>query len=74
MNKENTETFLVQTWSQVRSSGIELPEVHDISKGLDPHVQPEKQVIKPMAVAKTKEILKTKPRLGQGRAELRCKI
>ena len=35
--------FLVQTRSQVKSSGIKLPEIHDANKGLDPHVQPGKQ-------------------------------
>ena len=35
--------YLVQTRSQVRSSGIRLPEIHGANKGLDPHVQPGKQ-------------------------------
>ena len=33
---------LVQTWSQVKSSGIKLPEVHVIGKSLNPNIQPEK--------------------------------
>ena len=35
--------YLVQTRSQVKSSGISLPEGHGIGKCLDPHVRPEKQ-------------------------------
>ena len=35
--------YLVQTRSQVKSSGIKLPEIHGANKGLDPHVQPGKQ-------------------------------
>ena len=35
--------YLLQTRSQTKSSGVCLPEVHGIGKGLDPHVKPEKQ-------------------------------
>ena len=35
--------YLVQTRSQVRASGIRVPEIHGANKGLDPHVQPGKQ-------------------------------
>ena len=35
--------YMVQTRSQVRSSGIRLPDIHGANKGLDPHVQPGKQ-------------------------------
>ena len=31
--------YLVQT----RSSGVKLPEVHGIEKGLDPHIKPGRQ-------------------------------
>ena len=58
----NSVKYLVQTQSQERSSGIKLPEVHGIGKGLDMNIHPEKQVVKPIA------------RLGQGRAGLRHKI
>ena len=66
--------YIVQAWSQAKSSGIKLPEVHGIGKRLAPNVQPEKQVIKPIAFMKMKEVSEIKPRLGQGRAGLRCKI
>ena len=35
--------YLVQTRSQVRSSGIRLPEIHGVNKGINPHLKPEKQ-------------------------------
>ena len=31
-NIGNLEKYLVLTWSQVKSSGIKLPEVHSVSK------------------------------------------
>ena len=38
--------YLVQTRSQAKCSGIILPEVHVIDKGIDPNIRPKKQVIK----------------------------
>ena len=40
--------YLVQTQSQANSGGIKLPEVHGVSKSLDPNIQPEKQIAKPL--------------------------
>ena len=60
----NSERYLVQTWSQTKSSGIKLPEAHGMSKSLNHNVQPEKQVTKSLV----KEILPIKPRTGQGQA------
>ena len=42
----SSERYLVQTQSQAKSSGLKLPEVHGIGKGLDPFIQLERQVIK----------------------------
>ena len=42
INLPRKDKYLVQTRSQVRSSGIRLPEIHGANKGLDPHVQPGK--------------------------------
>ena len=39
-NLPRKDKYMVQTRSQVRSSGIRLPEIHGANKGLDPHVQP----------------------------------
>ena len=64
-NIGNSVRYLVQTQSQAKSSGIKLPEVHGISKSLDPNLQPEKQVAKPLF----KKTSLVKPRIGQGRAE-----
>ena len=41
-NYYDVEKYLVQTGSQARSSGIKLPEVHDMGKNLDPNIKPEK--------------------------------
>ena len=60
---------LVQTWSQVKSSRIKLPEVHGVSKSLDPNIQPEKQIAKPLF----EETSQVKPRIEQRRAGSRCK-
>ena len=40
---ENEERYMVQTRSQTKASGVQLPEVHGSRKGLDPHKIPEKQ-------------------------------
>ena len=44
---------LVPTRSQAKTSGVILPEVHGIDKGIDPNVRPETQVIKPVATPQT---------------------
>ena len=59
----NAVRCVVQTQSQARSSGIKLPKVHGISKGLDPNIQPEKQIVKPLF----KETGKTKNRTRKSR-------
>ena len=68
--------YLVQTRTQVRSSGIRLPEIHGTHKGLDPHAQPGKQKSSPIQTINkgipTHPI--PKPRIGQGRARLRRKV
>ena len=68
--------YLVQTRSQVRSSGIRLLEIHGVNKGLDPHAQPGKQKTFPIqTVTKgTPTPSIPKPRIGKGRARLRRKV
>ena len=56
LGERNQEKYLVQTRSQAKSSGLKLPEVHDISKGLDPNIQAEKQDLKPITATKTKDM------------------
>ena len=41
VGKGNSGKYLVQTRSQAKSSGIKLPEVHGMGKGLDPNIQRE---------------------------------
>ena len=76
VNVPRKDRYLVQTRSQVRSSGIRLLEIHGANKGLDPHAQPGKQKTFPIqTVSKgmpTHPI--PKPRIGQGRAGLRRKV
>ena len=76
INLPRKDKYLVQTRSQVRSSGIRLPEIHGANKGLDPHVQPGKQ--KSFPIQTVNKGMPThpipKPRIGQGRAGWRRKV
>ena len=67
--------YLVQTRSQSVSNSINLPEVHGVDKGINPHVRPKKQTSKPITVTPETNIPDwKKPRLGQGRAGIRGKV
>ena len=85
-NTTETDKYLVQTRSQAKSSGVKIPDVHGIDKGLILHVKPERQ--KSVVILPTDKIppidkrLPTdiklpipipKPRIGQGRAGIRRK-
>ena len=48
-------------WSQTKSSEIKLPNVHGVSKNLEPNIQPEKQNIRPL---KGNKMAQEKPRIG----------
>ena len=63
------ERYMIQTRSQMKVSGVQLPEVHGTKKGLDLHKVPEKQ---PQPIVGSD--IDRKPRLGQGRAGMRRKI
>ena len=63
--------YLVQTRSQAKSSGIILPDVHGIDKGIDPNIRLEKQVIKAVILPDANGISQVKPRLGQDRASIK---
>ena len=65
---ENEEKYMVQTRSQTKVCGIQLPEVHGSRKRLDPHRIPEKQ-LQPIVGLDVDR----KPRIGQGRAGVRRK-
>ena len=60
---------MIQTRSQTKASGVQLPEVHRTRKGLDLHKIPEKQ---PQPVVNL--AIEKKPRLGQGRAGIKRKV
>ena len=65
---ESMDKYMVQTRSQTKASGVELPEVHGSRKRLDPHRIPERQT-QPIARLKVDR----KPRIGQGRTGVRRK-
>ena len=69
INLPRKDRYLVQTRSQVKSSGIKLPEIHGVNKGLDPHVQPGKQKSSPIQTINRRPFTHPipKPRIGQGR-------
>ena len=82
--------YLVQTRSQVRSSGIKLPEIHGVNKGSNHtssqnvtktryqhhlhKVIPPTHTTQPVDKGPCLHILFLRPRIGQGRARLRRKI
>ena len=63
------ERYMIQTRSQMKASGVQLPEVHGTRKGLVPHKIPEKQ---PQPIVRLS--IEKRPRLGQGRAGMRRKV
>ena len=67
--EEENERYMIQTRSQTRTSGVQLPKVHGSRKGLDPHKIPEKQSEPIVGLDMDK-----KSRLGQERAGVRRKI
>ena len=64
-NIEKSERYIVQRWSQTKSSRIKLLEVHGVSKDLDPNIQLDYKTLK------RKQNSQEKPRIGQGRAGMR---
>ena len=66
---EKKDQYLVQMWAQTKASRISLPEVHSAKKTLDTNVLPEKQKLR----IHRKQVNKNRPRLGQGRAGIRCR-
>ena len=61
-------SYLVQTRSQARSSGIKLTEVHGMRKNLDPNMKLERQHANPIQGSVVKLCI------GQGRAGLKREI
>ena len=87
-SETETNKYLIQTRSQAKPSGIKVPEIHGVNKGINPHFKPERQ--RPLPILPTHSIPPTnptqpidkgppthpipKPRIGQGRAGLRRKF
>ena len=63
-NVRNESRYQVQTSSQAKDSGIKLPEVYSVDKGINPDIKPERQILKSQNSA-------NKPKLGQGRVSPR---
>ena len=63
------ERNMIQTRSQTKARGVQLPEVHGRRKGLDLHKILEKQ-LQPI----TRPTTEKKPRLGQGKAVIKGKV
>ena len=61
VGKEKESRYLVQPWSQAKTSRLKSPEVHGVDKGIDPSVKPEKQILKPSKLA-TESNPQSKPR------------
>ena len=80
-DKLETDKYSVQTRSQTKSSGVTVPKVHGVDKGLNSHIKPEHQKLVTLPTCQTQSIDKgpptnrvppvPKPRIGQGRAGLR---
>ena len=66
--------YMVQTRSQAKASGVNLQEIHGVDKGLDPHIRPERQMVKPTVTQTEVGTPIYKPRVGQGRAGIRRKL
>ena len=54
----------MQTCSQAKDSGIKLPDVHSINKGINPDIKPERQAWKFQNPA-------NRPKQGQEKEDLR---
>ena len=66
---EIEDKYLVQMPSQTKATGIMLPEVHGVKKMLDMNVLPKKQ----KRQIHNEQVDTNKPRLGRGRAGIKCK-
>ena len=66
-NYNKIDSYLVQTRSQAKSSGIKPLEVHGVRKNLDPNIKPEKQHANPINGSVVKL------HIGQGRVGLKRK-
>ena len=66
---EMTDKYLVQMWSQTKTTGINLPEVHSTRKILVTSMP----LWKPKPQIHGKQVDKNRSKLGRGRAGMQCK-
>ena len=87
ISETETNTYLIQTRSPAKSSGIKVPEIHGANKGINPHIKPGRQ--RPLPTLHMQSIPPTtlaqpveqgppthpipKPRIDQERAGLKRK-
>ena len=71
INEREQGKYLVQTRSQTKTSGIILPEVHGIDKGIDPNMRGGRQVIKPVITPQTHILPEVKIHLKLNKNRLR---
>ena len=45
-NIGNDSKYLIQKCAQTKASGVKLSEVHNVHKGINPDIKPERQVMK----------------------------
>ena len=65
---------MVQMESEVKSSGINSPEIHRVGTSLDMHTQPEKKTKYKANRFKGKRSFKNQTKVRTGRARLRCQV
>ena len=61
VGKKEESRYLIHTRSQAKISGIKLPEVYRVDKGVDPSFKSEKQILK-LPKPATEPNLQSKPR------------
>ena len=66
---ETKERYLVQMHSQTKSNRVILLEVHGAKNIINTNLLAEKQKV----ILQIKKVIENKPRLGQGRAGIRCR-
>ena len=64
---------MVQTRSQTKANGVNLPEVHGVDKGLVLHIRPERQTVKPTVTHTEVRTSTYKSIVGQGRVGIKRK-
>ena len=50
-NVRSDNSYIIQTCSQAKASGVKLPEVHNVDKGINPDIKPERQILKSQNLA-----------------------